>query len=365
VFVIQGENVNMKLRFIILFSLLVFLIKPAFGQNDSINTHFVAVDTLNENSELFSSNELLKISLRFNITEYKKNRSDIDYLDAILTYHTSNNDSINKAIKVRSRGVFRRSYCDFPPLMLNFKTKDTVKGEFYKINKLKMVTQCFTGNEEALLKEYLVYKLYNVLTVNSLRVRLIRVTYINTFKQQKPVSEYAFIIEPVELLAKRLNAVEVRTNNLNQKKIKPDMMDRMAIFNYMIGNTDWSVPIQHNVLILSQGHSERPDLGAIVPFDFDFSGLVYTNYSAPFEGLRIKSVRERLYLGICRNEEVYINALREFLNRKDEFYKVINEFPYLNKKSKKDMTLYLNGFFNGFDKRNSLAKKILNDCISF
>ena len=43
------------------------------------------------------------------------------------------------------------------------------------------------------------------------------------------------------------------------------MMDRIAIFNYMIGNTDWSVPNQHNVKILSQGNSERPDLGVIVP----------------------------------------------------------------------------------------------------
>jgi hypothetical protein len=355
----------MKSHFYILSALLIFLIRSVSGQNDSLNTHFVASDTLSENSELFASNEMLRISLRFDITKYKKTKSDKEYLDATLTYHTSEKDSITKDIKVRSRGVFRRNYCELPPLMLNFKSKDTIPGEFFKINKLKMVTQCFTGSEETLLREYLVYKLYNVLTENSFRVRLLKVNYINTSKQNKTLSEYAFVIEPIELLAKRLDAIEVKAANLNQKKLKPEMMDRMAIFNYMIGNTDWSVPINHNVLILSQAHSERPDLGAIVPFDFDFSGLVDADYASPFPDLKITSVKERLYLGVCRSEEVYINALLEFSNKKDDFYKVIKEFPYLREKSKKEMIIYLDGFFNGIGKRNTIVNKLLEDCISF
>jgi hypothetical protein len=354
----------MKYKYFFLFSIMVFLLKPAFGQNDSINNPYAVSDTLIENTELFNSDELLRISLRFDITQYKRKRSDSIYLDAILTYHTSNKDSVNKAIKVKSRGNFRRGYCDFPPILLNFKQKDSIKGEFYKINKLKMVTQCKPGNEDILLKEYLIYKLYSVITENSFKVRLLRVNYINTFKNRKPVSEYAFVIEPVNQLAKRLNSVEV-TTKVTQKFIKPEMMDRMAIFNYMIGNTDWSVPAQHNILILSQASSARPDLGIIIPFDFDFSGLVNSGYAEPFEGLKIKSVLERQYLGICRSEEVYIKSLREFYELKDEFYKVINEFPYLKDKSKKWMISYLDGFYEGFDKRNTLAKKMLNDCISF
>jgi hypothetical protein len=364
----QGKTKNMKSNLYGLFSFLVFFAMPAFGQNDSLNTHYVAADTLGENSKLFEGNELQRISLKFDITKYKKLKSDKEYLDAVLTYHTSVKDSVTKAIKVRSRGEFRRSHCDFPPLMLNFKLKDTIPGEFYKINKLKMVTQCYTGNEEGLLKEYLIYKLYNVLTENSFRVKLLKVDYINTDPRKalkKPISEFAFVIEPIDLLTKRLDAIEVKLTNLNQKKIKPEMMDRVAIFNYMVGNTDWSVPINHNVLILSQVHSERPELGMIVPFDFDFSGLVNADYAAPFPGLKITSVLDRQYMGICRSKEVYINALREFSDKKDEFYKVIKEFPYLKGKTKKEMIIYLDGFFKGIDKRNSTAINMLNDCISF
>jgi len=355
----------MKPKYRILTCFLLILASPVFCQIDSIDTRYSVADTLHENSGLFDSNELLQISLKFDITQYRRKRSDKDYLDALLTYYTSNKDSTVKEIKVRSRGVYRREYCDFPPLLLNFKMKDSSRGEFYHIDKLKMVTQCKPANEEILLKEYLIYKLYNVLTDYSFNVRLLRVNYINTFKKSKPVREYAFVIEPKDLLGSRINSVEVRTANLTQKDIKPDMMDRMAIFNYMNGNPDWSVPIQHNILIMSQPASKRPDLGIIVPFDFDFAGLVNTNYAVPFEGLRIKSVRERIYLGICREEIVYIKALSEFLEKKEAFYKVINEFPYLNEKSKKDMISFLDEFYRDFDKRNTLAKKLLFDCISF
>jgi len=342
-----------------------FFVRPAFSQVDSLDQPYAVADTHNVNIRLFESDELFDITLRFDITYYKKKRSDIEYLDAILTYHTSDTDSINKKIKLRARGIFRRGYCDFPPLSLNFKMKDSIGGEFSGINKLKLVSYCKTGQQEYLLKEYLAYKLYNVLTDNSYRVRLLRVNYINTFKESKPIKEFAFVIEPTEVLAQRTNSFEVKPAILSQKNIKSEMMDRMAIFNYMIGNTDWSVPILHNVLVLSQGKSERPDLGVIVSFDFDYSGLVNTNYSVPFEGLGIESVLERRYLGICRSEEVFINALREFSDKKEEFYKVINEFPYLKEKTKKEMIVYLDGFYKEFDKRNTIVSNLLGGCISF
>jgi hypothetical protein len=355
----------MKKFISILISLSGFLVLPAFSQNDSIDTRYAVADTLGDNIRLFDSNELLEISLRFDITYFKKKKPVEEYLDAILTYHTSEKDSVNKEIKVRSRGESRLSICDFPPLLLNFKMNDSTGGEFNSINKLKMVTYCKAGNEESILKEYLIYKLYNALTDNSYRVRLLRVNYINTSKESKPVRTFAFVIEPTEVLAKRLNSVEVTSTNLTQKNIKPEMMDRVAIFNYMIGNTDWAVPSNHNILILAQGNADRPNLGMIVPFDFDFSGLVNTDYAAPAEGLGIESVRDRIYIGICRSEEVFLNALQEFSNKKEEFYKVIEEFPYLGERSKKSMISYLDGFFIGFDKRNSIVNSLLNNCKNF
>jgi hypothetical protein len=355
----------MKKLICILIFLSVFFVLPVFSQIDSTVIQNTIADTHYVNPILFDSNELFEITLRFDITAFKRKRPDVDYLDAILTYHTSKTDSINKKIKVRARGNVRKDICDFPPVMLNFKMKDSSSGEFEGIDKLKLVSYCRLGYQNYVLKEYLIYKLYNVLTDNSLKVRLMKTNYINTSKPGKPLSEFGFVIEPITLFEKRTNSGEVNPKSITQKNIKPEMMDRLAIFNYMIGNTDWSVPILHNVLVFSQSKSERPDLGMIVPYDFDYAGLVDAEYAVPFEGLGIKSVRERRYLGICRDKDVYLNDLKEFTDKKEQFYKVINEFPYLTEKEKKKMIMYLDEFFNKIDNRNTIVYDILGGCMKF
>lgn len=339
-----------------------FLIRPALSQIDSTNIRYAVTDTQNVNIKLFESNDLIEIALRFDITYYKRKKPDTTYIPAVLTYYLGDKDSVNKDIKLKARGEIRRTQiCDFPPLYLNFSMKDTA-GEFIGINKLKVVPYCKLGYEDYVLREYLIYKLYNVLTDNSLKVRLLRINFINTAKESKPIRQYGFAIEPVKLFEKRTHTFELKSMNLTQRNIKPEMMDRFAIFNYMIGNTDWAVPSLHNALVLSQPYSERPDLAMIVPFDFDYAGLVNTDYAVPFETLPIKTVRERLYLAVCRNEESFKNALKEFSDKKEEFYRVINDFPYMKERSKKDMISFLNGFFDEFDKRNTIVQELLRDC---
>lgn len=353
----------MKKIILPLIFLLSFLFQPAFGQIDSVNAKFVVKDTQNLNIRLFDSNDPFEISLRFDITTYKRERSDTTYLDAILTYHTTKTDSISKNIKLKARGeILRTAICDLPPMSLNFKLKDTIGGEFIGIDELKLMPYCKLGYEDYILKEYLIYKLYNLLTDNSLKVRLLRINFINTAKESKPIRQYGFAIEPVKLMANRTHTLEIKPVNLSQKNIKPEMMDRLAIFNLMIGNTDWAVSNQHNTLILSQQGSAQPELDVIVPFEFDYSGLVNADYAVPNENLPIKTVRERLYMGMCRSEEIYKNEVKEFAEKKDEFYKLINNFPYLNPRSKEDMINYLNGFFDMFDKHNSLVYDMLNQC---
>ncbi len=335
------------------------------GQEEFNDTSLAIADTQIFDVRLFDSDELLKIILRFDITTYKRKKPVDEYLDAALTYYISDTDSITKNIKLRARGNFRRTFCDFPPLRLNFSVSDSTGGEFGGIDKLKLVPHCKTGLEVYVLKEYLAYKLYNVLTENSFRVRLLEIDYINTHKKSKPIKEYGFAIEPHELFEKRTNSTEVKADHLTQKNIIPDVMDRVAIFNYMIGNTDWSVPNQHNVQVFTPPDSKQASLGILIPYDFDYSGLVDAPYAVPYEALPIESVRDRLYVGICRDEGVYINAIKEFAGKKEDFYKVIHEFPYLTGKSKQQMINYLNSFYSQFDRRNSVIYDILKSCKDF
>ncbi|MCU0461600.1 MAG: hypothetical protein MUF36_06255 [Bacteroidales bacterium] len=335
------------------------LFLQAYSQNDSIElSGFLP----SNQAGLFDTDQLLEITLQFDISYFRKVKPDEEYQDAILTYYTENHDTIIKKVKLRSRGNFRRNNCEFPPIRLNLKKNENSGDQFRNIDKIKLVTHCNIVNPECVLKEYVAYKLFNSLTDYSFRVRLMKINYINTKKQAKPFTGYAFAIEPVEFLAARINSTEIKTQGLNQGNMKPDILNRVAIFNYMIGNYDWSVQRLQNVVILSQPFSNDPSLGAIVPYDFDYSGFVQPPYAIPVEGLPIVDITDRHYQGICRTREEFMQALVEFRAKEAEFYSIINEFPYLKKSDKKVMTGYLESFFNMFDKKNTIVYKLLQDC---
>ena len=233
--------------------------------------------------------------------------------------------------------------------------------EMKKVDKIKLVTHCNSGNEEYLFKEYLIYKLYNVLTDYSFKVRLVKIDYISTAKNQKIIRSYAFLIEPLNILAERTRAVPIESLAITYKNIIPAMLDRMTIFNYMIGNTDWSLAGQHNLKVLSVIDSENPGLGAVVPYDFDYAGLVNAHYALPAEGLGLENVKQRRFLGYCKSEEQYARALIEFSENKAEFYRIINDFTYLNAKEKKFMTAYLDEFYKELEK-GILIPALLREC---
>jgi len=342
--------------------LAVFFSTPSFSQDVAPDSTMVVVDTLNQDFGLFDNNEILHLALRFDISEYIRKKPKDEYLNAILTYYVNDRDSINKEIKLKSRGEFRNGYCAFPPLSLNFSKPGSDKDELKKIDKVKVVTHCMYGNENYLFKEYLIYRLYNLLTEYSFRVRLAKIEYISTAKKSKTISSYCFLIEPFDMMAERTKTVPVNSLTLTHKNIIPGMMDRVTIFNYMIGNTDWTVTYQHNCKVLTGNFPESPGLGIPVPYDFDYSGLVDAHYATPAEHLGLESVRQRRYLGLCRTEDAFKNALKEFSDKKSDFYRVISDFPYLSEKVKKSMISYLDDFYKSIDKNNTIITNFLNQC---
>jgi hypothetical protein len=325
-------------------------------------------DSSKKSFRLFKDEKVIEITLRFDLGTYFRSKPQKDYLKANLTIHLSKSDSINKDIKLKTRGVFRNQYCVFPPIELNMKKAGFGYSDLDKISKLKLVPQCSSGKdkEDYVLREYLAYKLFNVLTDTSFRVRLLTINYIDTKRNRKPLRQYGFFIEPVDRLTARLNSVQIKSLTLNQKSIVPAIMDRLAIFNYMIGNYDWSVPGQHNILVIKTLKLDPYGLGIAIPHDFDWTGLVNASYAIPAEIVGTENVRERLFLGVCRNRETYQKELDLFIEKKAEFYKVINDFPYINQRAKKDMTGYLDGFFNMLGgKKDLIINNLMNSCKNF
>jgi hypothetical protein len=347
--------------------LTIFLASPVVAQNVDTPVQSVISDTTYKSFKLFREDDLLEITLRFDLATYFRTRPKIDYLHAGITFHLSETDSINGDIRLRTRGVFRHSYCVFPPIELNFKKTDFGYSDLDSIAKIKLVTECRSGseNEVYILKEYLAYKLFNVLTDTSFRARLLAINYIDTEKKRKPIRHYGIFIEPVDMLSDRTNTYEVKSASLTQKNIVPRIMDRMSIFNYMIGNYDWSVPGQHNVKVFKSRDYSPSGLLIAVPYDFDWTGFVDPSYAVPVEETGLETVRERLFTGICRSREVFLKDFEVFTLKKDEFYNVINEFPYLSQKEKRECIMYLDEFYSGLSGRNYIIDDLLNSCKNF
>jgi hypothetical protein len=345
-----------------------FIIAILINQYSLLSAQIDSSDTAKKSLMLFGEEKPLEITLRFDLTTYFRIKPQEDYLKANLTFHFSRTDSLSRDIRLKTRGVFRNQYCFFPPIELNFKKTYFGYTDLDSITKLKLVTQCSSGRfkENYILREYLAYKLFNVLTDTSFRVRLLTINYVDSENKRKPEQQTGFFLEPADMLVARTKCVQIKVATLTQKSIVPAIMDRFAIFNYMIGNYDWAVPGQHNVLVIRPLDSTPNGLDIAIPYDFDWTGVVNASYAVPAEIIGTENVRERIFEGVCRTREVFNNDLDLFLARKKDFYRVVNEFPYIDQKDKKDITKYLDGFFNQLEgKRDAILYYLLSSCKNF
>jgi len=305
---------------------------------------------------LFEEEDLLHVSLRFDVAGFLKKAERDQSVDGILTMHFSQTDSLKRKVVLKYRGQSRFERCKYPPTLINFKKPLYQLSDSGSIKSIKLVNQCQPGSLYGgyVIREYLVYKLYNVLTDTSFRARLISLDIIDSENKRKTITQFGILLEPERLLEERLNMIKVKTKNLSQNHMIPAMIDRIAIFNYMVSNWDWSVPGQHNITVFT---SLAPGLGGVgkpVPFDFDLTGVVNADYAIPPPGLGIETNRDRLFSGLCRSREVFKGELTAFLEKKEDFYSVINDFPYLSKADKRDIITFMDQFFDKLEKPRSL-----------
>lgn len=340
--------------------ILVLSASMAAGQTDTTGVKAQKKDAPKRILTLFDSDEPIEISLEFDLKHFLEKKVQTETFDGLLTMLLSETDSMDRNVTLKYRGFSRYQNCGYPPVEINFKKPVYLDTDSGKVKKIKLVHQCERGAlyEEYILREYLVYKLFNVLTDTSFRVRLLKINYIDSKKVKKPFTLYGFFIEPKSILARRTNNLVVKTTSLTQRDMIPATIDRIAIFNYMIANWDWSVPGQHNIDVIKSARYNVSSLGIPVPFDFDLTGVVNADYAIPPPEMEIENARQRKFTGMCRSREVYQKELMMFLDKKDELYSVVNNYPYLNKASKRDITAFLDQFFDQLEKPKSLDSLI-------
>ena len=279
---------------------------------------------------------------------------------AMFSCRLNDGSAINDRILVEVRGHFRRKNCDMPPLKLIYKKDQS--DAFYKFKELKLVGVCVPDNvdEQYLLKEYLIYKIYNLITDNSFRVRLLNMTYQDSSGKRKQVTRHAFLIEDIKQLAKRNDCSEWPGKPPTTERTNRQLMTTVSIFEYMIGNTDWSVPADHNIKLM-QTNADSTAFPLPVPYDFDWSGLVNAKYAVPDEQLGIQSVRDRLYRGYPRTMDELNTALDRFKNQKDNIYAVINNCNLLYPATKKEMISYLDEFYQTISSQENLQHVFIDN----
>ena len=323
----------MKAGLLILFFIGFLSAGNIYGQSSSVNK-----------TSFFNDTSILNATITTNLTKLFNQKKEGSQFHATFETKLPDGTSTNDHVILELRGHSRKDLCYIPPLKVVFKNHAT--SSFSTLGSLKLVSQCKTSGayDQFLLKEFIIYRIYNLLTDMSFRVRLVDVNLVDSSGKKKTVTEHAFFMEDIKDLAKRNNCRDWKDRKLYSEDADRRQMTMVAIFEYMIGNTDWGVGVNHNTrYIISKTDSlARP---FAVPYDFDYSGFVNTDYAIPDENFEIQSVRERVYRGFPRTIDELNEVLNIYKRQKDSIYSLINNFELLSAKSKKEIIIYLDDFY--------------------
>ena len=169
------------------------------------------VDTIDSSIDMFEEEDPMLITLTLDLKKYQREKFKGEYMPAKFEYHLSDSLILEKQVRLKARGKFRRQHCSFAPFWLNIRKADVVNQHLQGIKRIKVVTHCNGGHAygDYVLKEYLAYKIYNLLSPVSFRVRLVKMRYIDTGRKNKVTENWAFMIEPEALLAERLGGIRI------------------------------------------------------------------------------------------------------------------------------------------------------------
>jgi hypothetical protein len=321
------------------------------------------IDTVAQNSnqpKLFQAEQPLSIRLEYSFKEIIKSNSDSVYFPSVLYYSSDRQHWDSVKIGVRGRGKFRRATCFFTPIRIKI-DKDNAKGTLFQGNRnLKLVLPCKTAPQynDLVLKEYICYQMYEPLTPYNFKTRLLNASVADVGGKQKKIYDVkAFFIEDDDVAAKRYNGKAV-DDNLVPRQINDTCSLRFDFFEYMIANTDWSSSFRHNSKTIRIGNKFVP-----IAYDFDMAGFVNASYAQPNPTLPIGSVRERLYRGYCRDENVAEFVRKDFIETMPSVFEALNRYESnFNAKEFDKMKKYIQEFFDILSDDKLFRNKTLANC---
>jgi hypothetical protein len=312
-------------------------------------------------SELFDANApALEVELRGPFSAVFDNAGSNEEYPFVVVV-----DGRETPVKVRARGRSRQRVCEFPPLRLNFAKKTSAGSDFAGQDKLKLVTHCGTKAKDAgnLQDELLAYQLLNHLTPLSYRVRRLEVRYVDTVTPAVDGSVHeAFLIESDKQFAKRHGMKIIEEQGVYLSRVDADQAAMVYVFQYLIGNTDWSLVKAdlgdhccHNIDLF-----ERDGKSFLVPYDYDLAGLVDASYAKPDPSLGIRNVRTRRYRGYCVAGDALERAYDSIVSLQPELLELAASGDDLHSPKRVN---YLKRFFDEAQKREKVLARFERRCL--
>lgn len=325
---------------------------------------------------LFDENKVIDVTIPVHFKDLCRPREDenCDFIATTLEYRGADDEPHTLPVEIKVRGGWRSltKNCSAPLLWIRL-DKDAAQGTVFQGQSLlPLTTHCGQGLslealqnrpprtawEQYLIKEYLGQRIYQLFTDVSLRSRLVKIHYMDPDKPNRVIHNYAYFTEHFDSMAERHNTVRLDRGSFDYEKLDNQAADVLALYQFMIGNTDWSIVRQRNtVLVETEKGKQIP-----VPYDLDMSGLVNAHYAGPAPGLPIDSVTERYYLGFCHPELDWDGLFGAFREREAAVYTLTTEIPGLNEKSSDTTRQFLEEFYAILHSREAREEYIINAC---
>jgi hypothetical protein len=326
--------------------------------------HAKALKRAQLSEALFTGVQPIDITLTTNIKRIRGDKQDqAPWRNAVFSYTDTDGKVVQVPAMIRTRGIWRLKNCEFPPLRINFKSEVTKGTLLQGIDKPKLVNYCkdTDDHEQYILQEAQLYRIYNLLTPASHRMRVLRITYADSASGKVHAKRLGILLEEPETMAARNGGPIMDLKGALPEDLDPYHDALAPLFQYFIGNTDWSIYALHNMELVSLA------TGNFIPvaYDFDFAGAINIPYASVDPKLSIQKVRQRLYRGYCVSQEEWDKAYKTFNERKDAIYALYSDdLGKLMKPRIVDETLkYYDDFYKTINDAKRARKEISEDCV--
>lgn len=303
--------------------------------------------------EHLTSEEGAPMALTLDLNGFIAQKRSNDYFPA--TLQTA--DGMFYGVDIRARGRYRRMNAEVPPFKIKFRKKDLFARGLDSLNEIKVVLPMDAGKkgDELVVKEYLAYRMFEQITGTGIRARLVQLTLIDAQNiESSPRKCLAIFLEDEEEVAARMGGALVERYGIDTRQLDAKQAAAVALFQYMIGNTDWDFEMQRNIRFVQIAGNEKL---LALPYDFDFSGLVNAPYASPESKTGLRDVRERLLMAGNLPAEALSAARTLFLEKKTAVYEACHS-GFLPKNTQAQTIKYLDRFFSQLEEKTEIPLRM-------